>query len=257
MPTGVNAFDYMVLARMIYFFVPEKRIWPFKPSHLAIIFVCLDFGSFLVQAAGGTMATPGASASTIKTGLDIYMGGIGIQQFFICCFLVLAVQFHRQMLRLEKLGVLQGDKRRWKGMLYSLYFSLIAITVRIVYRLIEYTSGVGLNNPITTHEWFMYVFDAFPMLLAAGIWCVMHPGRILTGPDAKLPSSGLGRIFCCGYCCCRCCGGGRKKKTVKVDSERPSQEELRPVERDSYASSSPMWRDDRTGSYEPYRSQMV
>lgn len=247
----------MVLARMIHFFVPEKRIWPFKPSQLAIIFVCLDFCSFLVQAAGGSMATPGASASTIKTGLDIYMGGIGVQQFFICCFLLLAVQFHRKMLQLEKQGGLRGDKMWWKGLLYSLYFSLIAITVRIIYRLIEFTSGVGLNNQVTTHEWFMYVFDAFPMLLAGGVWCVMHPGRILTGPDAILPSSGLGRILCCGYCCCRCCGGGRKKKTATVDSERTSQEGLTLVERESYASPSPMRRVDRTDSYEPYRSQIV
>lgn len=203
------------------------------------------------------MATPGASASTIQTGLHIYMGGIGVQQFFICCFLVLAAQFHRQMLQLERLGALQGDKTRWKGLLYSLYFSLIAITVRIIYRLIEYTSGIGLNNPVTTHEWFMYAFDAFPMLLAGGVWCVIHPGRILTGPDAKLPHSGLGRILCCGYCCCRCCGGGRKKKVVTVDSERSSEEELRPVERESYTSTAPIWRTERTDSYEPYRSQMV
>ncbi|QGA14779.1 hypothetical protein EYB26_002435 [Talaromyces marneffei] len=259
-PLWVNAFDYMVLARMIYFFVPEKRIWFFKPSLLAIIFVCLDFGSFMVQATGGSIASPGGTASTIQTGLNIYMGGIGIQQFFICCFLVLTVLFHRRMLQLERQGALQGDKTRWKGLLFSLYFSLIAISVRIIYRLVEYTSGVGLNNPITTHEWFMYVFDAFPMLLAGGVWCIMHPGRILTGPDAKLPSSGLGRILCCGYCCCRCCGGGRKKKTVTVDSERPSQEELTSVERDPYTSTSPMWRNgrnDRTDGNEPYRSQMV
>ncbi|EED20995.1 RTA1 domain protein [Talaromyces stipitatus ATCC 10500] len=260
-PLWVNAFDYMILARMIWFFIPEKRIWFFKPSLLATIFVCLDFGSFVVQAIGGMMATPGAGASTIQTGLHIYMGGIGVQQFFICCFLVLAVQFHREMHHLERLGVLSGEKRRWKGLLYSLYFSLIAITVRIIYRLIEFTSGVGLNNPVTTHEWFMYAFDAFPMLLAGGVWCALYPGKILTGPDAKLPSSGLGRILCCGYCCCCCCRRGRKKKVaVSRGSERQELEELRLeeyhwVNRESYTSASSNWEPNKNMAYEPYRSQ--
>ncbi|OKL56092.1 hypothetical protein UA08_08781 [Talaromyces atroroseus] len=272
-PLWVNAFDYMVLARMIWFFVPERCIWIFKPSMLAIIFVCLDIGSFFVQATGGLMATPGASASTIQTGLHIYMGGIGIQQFFIFCFLILAIQFHRQMLQLEKLGALQGEKTRWKWLLYSLYFSLAAITVRIIYRLIEYSSGIGLNNPITTHEWFMYVFDAVPMLFATGVWAVVHPAKVLRGPDAKLPPSGLLRILCCGYCCggCACCrcGGDRKnKKRAAMEhlSSRPrSEEELRPV---SYGSEtllayyeersiSPLGKANRDIGYEPYRSLAV
>jgi RTA1 like protein len=261
----------MVLARMIWFFLPEKRIWIFKPSVLAIIFVCLDITSFVVQAVGGLMATPGASASTMEDGLHIYMGGIGLQQLFIFCFLILAIQFHRQILQLEKSGALQGEKTRWKWLLYSLYFSLTAITVRIIYRLIEYSSGAGLNNPITTHEWFMYAFDAVPMLFALGIWAVIHPGRVLKGPDAKLPPSGVLRILCCGYCCggCACCrcGGGRKNKKREamehLPSRPPSEEELRPVSYNEETSTyygrpsiSPAWEENRGVGYEPYRSHL-
>lgn len=254
----------MVLARMIWFFVPEKKIWPFKPSILAIIFVCLDFGSFVVQAIGGSMANPGSGASTIQLGLHIYMGGIGIQEFFILCFLLLSIQFYRQMLRIEAQGMLSEEKRRsWRGLLYCLYFSLLAITVRIIYRLIEFTSGVGLNNPITTHEWFMYAFDAFPMLLAGGVWCFCYPGKTIRGPDAKLPHSGLGRFLCCGYCrCCCCCSRKDRKKTkmVPLTSTLSSEEELRPVSfsaqhhhnQESDSSTSPMWKPSGQGSYEPY-----
>lgn len=262
----------MILARMMWFFLPEKRIWIFRPNLLAIIFVCLDFGSFLVQATGGLMATPSAGASTIQTGLHIYMGGIGVQEAFIVVFSILAIQFHRQMLQLERVGALSGDKLRWRGLLYSLYFSLLAITVRIIYRLVEFTGGVGLNNAVTTHEWFMYVFDAFPMLLAAGVWCLQHPGRILRGPDAKLPPSGIGRILCCGYCACCCCcrkaRGRKEKKMMKkggmqgmqsLPDRSPSEEELRPVQaQDAMYYARPLSPMDMTrgGAYEPYRSQM-
>lgn len=51
-PMWVNAFDYMVLGRMIYFFVPEQQVWGIKGIKLTKIFVWLDILSFLTQAAG-------------------------------------------------------------------------------------------------------------------------------------------------------------------------------------------------------------
>ncbi|KAJ5314073.1 uncharacterized protein N7443_000957 [Penicillium atrosanguineum] len=220
-PLWVNAFDYMVLARMIHFFVPERRIGIFKPSLLAKIFVLLDFGSFIVQMIGGFMAT-GTSAQQMN-GIHIYMGGIGIQQFFIVCFLVLAVQFHRLMLQLDRARQLVGEKQNWRRLLYALYGSLLAITVRIIYRLIEFSAGYSASNPIPYHEWYMYVFDAIPMALAIILWNVVPPGSVLRGTDAKMPSSGIGKFLCCngcsccGGCCCRTC---RKRNKGKKDMQR-------------------------------------
>lgn len=218
---GVNAFDYIVLARMINFFVPERRIGIFKPSLLAKIFVILDFGSFIVQMIGGFMAN--GTGEQQMNGIHVYMGGIGIQQFFIVCFLVLAVQFHRLMLQLDRAGRLFGDKQKWRHLLYALYGSLLAITVRIIYRLVEFSSGYGVNNPIPYHEWYMYVFDGIPMAIAIAFWNFVPPGAVLQGPDAKMPSSGIGKWLCCngcgccGGCCCRTC---RKRGKEKKDMQR-------------------------------------
>jgi len=41
-PMWINAFDYMVMGRMIYFFVPAQKIWSIKGVKIAKIFVCLD-----------------------------------------------------------------------------------------------------------------------------------------------------------------------------------------------------------------------
>lgn len=206
---------------MIQFFIPERRIGIFKPSLLAKIFVLLDFGAFIVQMIGGFMAT-GTGAQQMK-GIHVYMGGIGIQQFFIVCFLVLMIQFHRQMIHLDRTGRLFAEKLKWRGLLYALYSSLLAISVRIIYRLVEFSAGYGDSNPIPYHEWYMYVFDGIPMALAIVVWNFAPPGAVLQGPDAKIPSSGITKwlccngCICCGGCCCRSC---RKRDKGKKNMQR-------------------------------------
>jgi hypothetical protein len=170
-------------------------------------------------------------------GIHIYMAGIGIQQFFIVCFLVLAIQFHRQMLQLDRASRLFADKRRWRHLLYALYGSLLFITVRIIYRLVEFSAGETTANPIPYHEWYMYVFDAVPMLLAIVVWNVAPPGAVLQGPDAKLPPSGLGKLLKCWNCCnlCVCCGCAcccrtcRKREEKKMQRTPELGEELLPL----------------------------
>ena len=65
------------------------------------------------------------SVDLLLPGLHIYMGGIGLQQFFICCFVGLAIRFQHQMKR-DAPG---PDQKRALGMLYTLYAVLILITV--------------------------------------------------------------------------------------------------------------------------------
>ena len=125
---GINAFDYMVLGRMIYFFLPKHSIFSIPASTLGVAFVSLDFISFVVQLIGGSMAGPTSPVDQVMKGTHVYMGGIGLQQFFVFVFLVLAAKFHAEMLRLNQTG--QG-KRDWKMLLFTLYASLGCITVSI------------------------------------------------------------------------------------------------------------------------------
>src|SRR6266498_4836479 len=98
----------MVLARVVNFFAPTRQIGVIKPSMMAFVFVILDFVSFVIQLVGGGMAGPGQDQKTIMKGIHIYMGGIGLQEFFIVVFFGLAVKFHFDMLKSEKAGVLPG-----------------------------------------------------------------------------------------------------------------------------------------------------
>jgi hypothetical protein len=41
-PLWINAFDYMVLGRMVWFFLPGKKLIGIRASMMGVIFVCLD-----------------------------------------------------------------------------------------------------------------------------------------------------------------------------------------------------------------------
>ena len=113
---------------MIHFFLPTHSIFSIPASTLAIAFVSLDFISFVVQLVGGSMAGPTSPNDQIMKGIHVYMGGIGLQQFFVFVFLGLAAKFHTEMLALNRMG--QGQEG-WKRLLFTLYASLCFITVSL------------------------------------------------------------------------------------------------------------------------------
>lgn len=239
----------MVLGRVINFFHPNKRVWMIAPSSLAFVFVALDIISFIIQLIGGGMAGPGATPEAAKKGVHIYMGGIGMQEFFIAIFVGLAIKVHLDMLAAERKGLLAVEKTKWRRLLYALYISLLAITVRIIYRLIEYSRGFGKDNPIPYHEAYFYVLECVPMLIAIGTWNVAHPGSLLQGPDSELPRSWLSRKLCC---CCRGRERGRGAHQ-RMQTADPDEEMARLRSRDP-SSLRPPGQGDRTPPLHSERS---
>lgn len=205
----VLTIESQIFARIVHFFSPARKVWVFSPSILALIFVTLDIIAFVVQLIGGGMAGPGASPESQSKGLNLYMGGIGMQEGFIVLFLSLVVKFHRDQLHAERAGRLAADKiDGWRWMLWALYTCMLAITVRIVYRLVEFSAGLGISNPLPKNEPLLYILESTPMFLAILVWNIFHPSRYMYGDDAKLPPSWLSRHLC--YCsdrgrCCKQC----------------------------------------------------
>ncbi|ETS01877.1 hypothetical protein M419DRAFT_79718 [Trichoderma reesei RUT C-30] len=182
-PLWINAFVYMTFARMVRFYMPNRKVAFVKASHVSKMFVWADIFSFIVQAAGGVMVTPSASASTQRLGMHIYEGGIGLQELFILCFLGLMIAFHVRVRKLNRSRPTKGAL--W--LLYALYAVLAFITMRIIFRLVEFTGGDDPStNPVPYHEYYFYALDAFPMLTALLILAMVHPGRFITGPNSSL-----------------------------------------------------------------------
>ncbi|RAL62629.1 hypothetical protein DID88_004475 [Monilinia fructigena] len=164
------------------------------PMWIAKIFVWLDVISFITQLSGGVLISPGADQNILTTGIHIYMGGIGFQEFCILLFTGIAIKFMFIMQQRERsIGVsanqiLDQRHRGWRSLLYIMFASLALITTRIIYRLVEFSAGLDpRKNPIPYHEWYFMVLDALPMLIAVGLMNIVHPGRILVGEGSEFP----------------------------------------------------------------------
>jgi len=82
------------------------------------------------------------------------MGGIGFQQLCIFFFLFLAIRLHRGVLALPT----SPERRNAILLLYVNYAAVLLITVRIIFRLIEYSAGI--ESAIPRQEAYQYVFDS-------------------------------------------------------------------------------------------------
>ncbi|KAL2879730.1 hypothetical protein SGCOL_004772 [Colletotrichum sp. CLE4] len=209
----VNAFAYMTLGRMIYFFHPSRSLLRIPAATFAAIFVALDIVSFAVQLTGGSMAGPTAPPAEQMKAIHIYMGGIGLQEFFILIFVALALKSQVELKRMDKLS--GQESRSLKPLLWALYFSLGMISVRIVYRLIEFSSGHGIDNVLITHEAYFYVLEALPMLLAIAVFNVVHPSMVMNGPGSDMP--GLFAIMKGGF--------SRRNRRIPLGQD-PEEQEL-------------------------------
>ena len=190
-PLWINAYVYMLLGRMVQFFLDDRRVYKIKARHFTWIFISLDIVSFLVQAAGALMANDQDAPEVVKQGLHVYMGGIGLQQFIILIFTSMAIRFQTKVKEQEQRNLYAGERismteyrspSQARKLLHVVYVVLSLISLRIIFRLIEFSQGFDTYLP--THEWVPYVFDASPMLAALICLNVVHPGRILRGPNS-------------------------------------------------------------------------
>jgi hypothetical protein len=185
----------MTAGRLVYFLHPKKRLWGIEAVKMGRWFVWLDILSFIVQAAGGLMMNQENGAKVIEIGKNVYMSGAGVQQLFILMFLGMIVKFHGDVLGLEQNDQLcdtNNSRRRvarWKWLTYTLYAVLGLITIRIIFRLVEFSAGTDEStNVLIGTEGYGLGLDAGPMTLALLLLATVHPSIVLRGPDSEFPS---------------------------------------------------------------------
>jgi hypothetical protein len=61
--------------------------------------------------------------------------------------------------------------------------------LRILFRIIEFSAGAGtkLTQEFRSHEVYQYVLDAMLMFLALVALNILHPGKVLVGPESEFP----------------------------------------------------------------------
>ena len=106
--------------------------------------------------------------------------------------------------------VFLAEKKTWPRLLYAVYASLLFISARIIFRLVEFSHGTTMDNEILNIEWYQYVFDSVPIFLAGFVLVIGHPGMFMQGEDSVMPMAGWRR---------KCLERKGRKKVLKMEKK--------------------------------------
>ena len=161
--------NYFILSRIL-FYIPYLA--PLHPGRVATTFVGLDaVCEILIGQGAWRMANSSMTEKQRQLGADLVTASLCLQAALFGAFGVLAAQFHR---RASRAKVLSRDLR---VVLYVLYTSAAIVTVRCVYRLVEYI--MGWDSAIYQNEVYFWVFEAVIMFVNTVLLNVFHPGKRL------------------------------------------------------------------------------
>ncbi|KAF3921102.1 hypothetical protein AA313_de0208674 [Arthrobotrys entomopaga] len=167
-PALFAASIYMTLSR-IAIALHAEHFLVIRARWLTAFFVLGDVLSFLAQSAGGGMMaqkTPEAQ----KNGQHIITGGLFIQIFFFCGFIVIATIFHKRLASSPShvQQAMLGRKYMW-----TMYVANIFILIRSVFRVVEF---IGPHDgPLMSHEVYLYIFDSTLMFIVVASYLVVKP----------------------------------------------------------------------------------
>ncbi|EST07951.1 RTA-like protein [Kalmanozyma brasiliensis GHG001] len=163
----------------------EKSRFSFIPPRIVgTVFVWSDVITFVVQIAAGGLQATGA-LNLVDVGDKMFLTGVSLQGasyiFFTLLLTYATVLIIREGARNNagyiKSDLIMGLEKPVFALVAGLYLSSIFIIIRSIYRIIEFSQGYG--GYLVSHEIYLFVLDAAPLLVAVGIWAVMWPSSLL------------------------------------------------------------------------------
>ncbi|KAG0336734.1 hypothetical protein BG004_007918 [Podila humilis] len=212
-PSAFLAFNYMLYGRFITAVDPKfgngstatlaedgtkavkgslrepSRFSLIPPLIVGRIFIWSDIITFLVQVTAGSMQGNAGddNLDLAKLGDKLFLAGVSVQGLSYLLFtMLLTVAFMRLIADRKKKSALALDNngflnlgRHTTLLVLGLYLSSLFIILRSVYRVVEYTQGH--EGYLITHEVYLFILDAGPLVLAIGIWAFKWPTVIIEG----------------------------------------------------------------------------
>ncbi|KAH8887051.1 hypothetical protein GQ53DRAFT_331596 [Thozetella sp. PMI_491] len=201
-PPIMELANYNILGRILYL-VPY-----YSPIHPGRVLTTFAFISAVVEGLNGNGASYSSNRSLPQSKQDIgkalLKAALLIQIVVVCLFLALAIYFHRRCL---KAGIRNSNLN---NALTTLYISTALLTIRTIYRIVEYFDLASLHfgpdmdpyslSPIIRYEWFFYVFESSLMLINLVLMNVRHPRKYLPkSTKTYLARDGVTEITGPGY----------------------------------------------------------
>lgn len=155
---------------------------PIHPGRVFTTFIALGIAIEVITANGAVhVASADASESEQNIGKGLLKAALIMQLALMAGFVALAGRFHYNC---KRGGVLSKNIKRC---LIVLYISCTLITIRTIYRTVEYFSAASLNtyadihqiSPVLKQEWFFWFFETVFMYSNTTLLNVFHPMKVL------------------------------------------------------------------------------
>ncbi|GAA5949403.1 hypothetical protein JCM3765_003398 [Sporobolomyces pararoseus] len=188
-PCAFLAINYMILTRLANALGAESALF-IKASRVVKLFLWSDVISFLALANGGGLSV---IKSMAKIGHYSSIGGLVLQVVSYSFFCVLLITFgirvprkcphveqHIDRFSFSSFNPLSTSTLNdWRVLFKLMIISSIGISIRCVFRLIEFTQGY--DGYLATHEAYFYLFDALPLLISMSLYAIFWPPRFIEG----------------------------------------------------------------------------
>ncbi|KAF1982160.1 hypothetical protein K402DRAFT_397755 [Aulographum hederae CBS 113979] len=161
--------DYLVLGRCLYY-IPYLS--PIHPGRVITTFLGVDFiVEALIGVGAGRVFNSTESNEFRNVGQQIVKSALIIQAVMFLLFIALTAWFHVKAIRA---GVMTKNLRT---VLIVLYISATVITVRCIYRIVEFFEGY--EGTLYTSEEYFWVFEAAIMWANTAMLNIWHPAKYL------------------------------------------------------------------------------
>ncbi|CDM33896.1 hypothetical protein CBS147339_7699 [Penicillium roqueforti] len=178
-PPVYEGANFFILGRILYY-IPYHS--PIHPGRVFTTFIALGVAIESITANGAArVASSNSSVSSQNIGKALLKAALIMQIVLMTGFVALAGRFHFNCARG---GVLN---HKIKHALLVLYCSCTLITIRTIYRTVEYFTAASLNaytdleniSPVLKQEWYFWIFEVVLMYSNTTLLNVFHPMRWL------------------------------------------------------------------------------
>ncbi|KAH8819805.1 RTA1 like protein-domain-containing protein [Xylogone sp. PMI_703] len=180
-PAFLSAGIYLCLSRIVV--VYGQHLSRFRPGTYTLIFCGCDLFSLVLQGLGGGIAASADKQSSIDTGIDIMLAGLGFQVFSIGLFAAICADF---AFRLHKNRTSWADRHAdlqeskfFISFLIGLCVATLCIFVRSVFRVAELSEG--FRGALANDEVTFMILEGAMIVIATSCLTFLHPGVAFRG----------------------------------------------------------------------------
>lgn len=172
---GANCFT---LGRILYY-IPYHS--PIHPGRIFTTFIAFGAAIEAITANGGALVANTSNPQSVQDrGKALLKAALILQLALMAGFIAVAARFHYNCARAGLLN------KTVKKPLYVLYTSCTLITIRTIYRTVEYFTAASLSvdnieeiSPVLKDEWFFWAFETLVMFANTTLLNVFYPMRWL------------------------------------------------------------------------------